>query len=142
MLAALAIGSNNRLVAIDPIRWSERVQGFALVATVALYVVSCIAGPGAGPIAAVGAACGMAVVGGLSWRFNAIPWREIATWTVPIMAWNLAIFEIRPPLALGILALLLGALWVGLFACWSPIVPWWYRSVLRRPFPYLAVIHE
>ena len=123
-------------MAIDPIRWSERLQGLALVVALGLYFASCIAGPGAGPVATVGAASGMAVVGGLSWRFSSVPWREIATWTVPVVAWNLAIFELRPPFALGVLAVLLGALWVALFACWSPFVPWWYRSVLRRPFPF------
>jgi hypothetical protein len=79
----------------------------------------------------------MAVVGGLSWRFNSLPWREIAIWTVPTVAWNLAIFELQPPLVLGVLALLIGAVWVGLFACWSPFVPWWYGSVLRRTFPFV-----
>jgi hypothetical protein len=127
-------------VAIDPIRWSERSQGLALVIVLALYFVSCFAGPGAGPIAMVLAAGGLAVVGGLSWRFSEMPWREIASWTVPIIAWNLAILELRPPLSISLLALLPGGLWVGLFACWSPFVPWWYRSILRRPFPFVEVV--
>lgn len=121
-------------MAMDPIRWSERSQGLALVVVLAPYLGSCIAGPGAGPIATVGAAGGLAVAGGLSWRFNQLPWRDIASWTMPIIVWNLVIFELRPPLALGVLALLPGGLWVGLFACCSPFVPWWYRSVLRKPF--------
>src|SRR5205085_11357841 len=90
----------------------------------------------AGPSAEVGAAGGLAVAGGLSWRFNSIPWREIASWTVPIVVWNLTIFELQPPFALGVVALILGGLWVGLFACWSPFVPWWYSMVLRRPVPF------
>ena len=114
------------------------MQGLALLVSIGLYFASCVAGPAAGPIATVGAAGGMAVVGGLSWRFNSMPWRDIATWTTPLMAWNLAIFTLQPPLAIGVLAILLGALWVGLFACWSPFVPWWYRSVLRKLFPFMG----
>jgi len=129
-------------VAIDPARWSERLQGLALVVALGLYAASCIAGPSAGRIAEVGAAGGMAVVGGLSWRFNSMPWREIAIWTVPIVAWNLTIFELQPPFAIGVVALMLGGLWLGLFACWSPFVPWWYRTVLRRPFPFVHHVEQ
>ena len=74
----------------------------------------------------------MAVLGALRWRYQAMPWRDIASWTLPLVVWMTLLVVVRPTplLALGGLGIAGG--WLGLFACWSPVVPWWYRVELRK----------
>jgi hypothetical protein len=120
-------------VRLDPTHWSERSQGAALLAVTALYFAAAVVGPDGGPVVKTWYAAALGIFGGLVWRYRAMPWRDIASWTIPLVAWMAAAVIIAPGPILAFVALALAGGWLGLFACWTPFVPWWYRSVLHKP---------
>jgi hypothetical protein len=72
---------------LDPVQWSERQQNVVLLVVFATYVLSGVVGRSGGPVVLGWFAAALGVLGGLTWRYQAIPWRDIASWTVPLIAW-------------------------------------------------------
>jgi hypothetical protein len=120
---------------LDPVQWSARQQNVVLLVVFATYVLSAVIGRPGGPLVLGWFAVALGVLGGLTWRYNAMPWRDIASWTVPLIAWMTGVVVVRPAPIPAIVAFLLGCAWFAIFASWLPFVGWWYRSVLRKPFP-------
>jgi hypothetical protein len=78
---------------------------------------------------------GLGSIGALIWRGDAIPWRDIASWTVPLavliaVAW----WWVRFPLVY-IVGEGLAVAWLASFIFWLRPVGWWYRRILRKPVP-------
>jgi len=127
-------------VKLDPARWSERSQGAAPLFVIALWLALPVAvylGFEHSPLVRAWVAVGLGVFGGLYWRTLLLPWTDIASWTIPLVAWMAGLVVLNPevpPLA-GFLALLAGTVFFSLFVSGSPFIQWWYRSVLRKPIP-------
>jgi hypothetical protein len=105
-------------VRLDPARWSERSQGFAKTPLVPGWL-----------------AVALGAFGALYWRTLGIPWGDIASWTIPLTLWMATVLTVPPPLPWGLLGWIAGSVWFSLFVAGTPFVPWWYRSVLHKPFP-------
>ena len=122
---------------VDPARWSERSQGIGMLAVIALYLAA-IAGSffglGREPIVRGWLVVSFGTLGALYWRALGIPWRDIASWTIPLTVW-MAASAVAPPVPWGFLVWVAGSLWFSLFLVGTPLTPWWYRSVLRKPVP-------
>jgi hypothetical protein len=120
-------------MSLDPVHWPPRVQVVALLLVVITWLLASAAGPAVGPVAYWWYAVAHGVFGALSWRYRELPWRDIASWTIPLLVWMAALVVVPPEPLLALVGLLIAGGWLGLFACWSPVVPWWYATVLRRP---------
>jgi hypothetical protein len=125
----------DRSMRLDPAQWSERLQTVVLLVVFATYGLSAMVGPRGGPVVMGWFAAALGVLGGLTWRYSAVPWREIASWTLPLTAWMVGLVYYMPARIPAIAAFLLACVWFALFVSWSPLVGWWYRSVLRKPLP-------
>ena len=116
---------------LDPARWPARWQGVALVALFASYIVAAVAGPRGGTVASASFVVAPTVFGALCWRYSAMPWRHIASWTIPLLVWMAGLALIRPAPLPAFVGLALAGGWLGLIACWTPFVRWWYRFALH-----------
>ena len=117
---------------LDPVHWPARLQGTALLLVFVLYVLASVVGPRGGTEVSGWYAIAPALFGALSWRCRGVPWRDIASWTIPLLVWMAAFVIARPGPLLGVGGLVVGSAWLALFVCVSPLVPWWYRVVLRK----------
>lgn len=123
---------------LDPAHWSERSQGIASLGVIALYLAAVVGSFfdfGPEPLVAGWLVLAFGAFGALYWRGLRIPWADIASWTVPLTLWMAAAVAILPPLPWGFVGWIAGSVWFSLFAAGTPFVLWWYRSVLRKPFP-------
>jgi hypothetical protein len=123
---------------LDPARWSERSQGIALLAVIAMFLGVIVGGFFGFGRDAVLPAClvvSLGAFGALYWRTLGVPWGDIASWTVPLTIWMAAVVAVPPPLPWGILGWVAGCAWFSLFVAGTPVIPWWYGAVLRKPFP-------
>jgi hypothetical protein len=120
----------------DPATWRQSIRVPILGALIVLMAVTIALGQRSG-IATVVAAVIPAVVGGSIWRFDRLPWIDIVSWTVPLMVWSAAVVSILP--SLGPAGWIFGGIsvagWEYAFIFWTPVTRWWYRSVLRKPYP-------
>lgn len=117
-------------------------------AIVGLLSVGAITGALHGTVGGVLVAVGFGAVGALVWRADSLPWRDIASWTIPLTAWiAVAWFALSSEvayLAAGAVAIV----WLASFIFWLVPVRWWYRWVLRKGLPYgnrsrgAAQLHE
>jgi hypothetical protein len=117
------------------------MQGVALLLAFVMFVLASAVGPAGGPVVSGWFALAPAAFGALSWRYQAVPWRDIASWTIPLVAWMAALVAIFPTPVLALVGLLIASTWLSLFACWSPVVPWWYAKILRRPIASIGTSH-
>jgi hypothetical protein len=125
-------------VRLDPARWSRRSQGLAFSVVIALYlaaVASSFLGFGREPLIAGWLAAAFGTFGALYWRTLRIAWSDIASWTVPLTLWMAVVVAVLPPRPWGFLGWIAGSVWFSLFVAGTPFIPWWYRSVLHKPFP-------
>jgi hypothetical protein len=121
----------------DPGRWSERSQVSLMLAVLVLWLAACLVGfDRGGPVLRGFVAAGLGIFGTLYWRYEALPWRDAASWTIPLTVWMAIVMIARPSPVFGVLAFAVGGGWLGLFSCWTPVVPWWYRWVSRKPYPF------
>jgi hypothetical protein len=74
------------------------------------------------------------IIGALVWRFDAIAWLDIASWTVPLTAVFAGAWLLPPPILPTVVAGCAG-LWMVSFVFWLPPTRWWYRHVLRKSIP-------
>lgn len=134
---------------MDPASWPEPIRmpilGGLIVLMIATVVLDAssdlalIVGPIVPPL-----------VGGLIWRFDRLPWIDVLSWTVPLALWIAVAWMILP--GLGLLGSIAGgvsvAAWISAFIFWTRVARWWYRAVLRKPYPWPAAtrsardIHE
>ena len=114
-------------MALDPARWPARWQGMVLAIVVASYFLAAVLGS-AWIVAA------LPLFGVLVWRYQSMPWREIATWTIPLFLWMAGLVLIRPAPLAGLVGLGVAGGWLALFTCRTPLVRWWYRFVLRTAY--------
>jgi|GEM_PF-5664556 hypothetical protein len=123
-------------MSFDPALWRESFRGPILGALVAVMAVTIALSPRS-VVAVVVAAVIPAVVGGSIWRFDHLSWTDILSWTAPLAVWSAAVISILP--SLGSVGWILGGIsvagWVYAFVFWTPVTGWWYRSVLRKPYP-------
>jgi hypothetical protein len=118
----------------DPARWPESAKLPALGLLIVLTGLVWIAGTptSIGPALTVWLAVAPGVAGAMLWRFDRVPLIDILTWTVPMTIWIAgALLLIRAPVR-WFVAFTPAGLWLAAFAFWTPVVGWWYRSVLRR----------
>jgi hypothetical protein len=121
---------------LDPSRWPESIQFPILGALIALLGLAFWLAPRSVP-GAILTAVVPAVVGGLIWRFDGLPWTDILSWTVPLVAWIAVALAIAPRVGLAgwILGGLSVAAWFWAFIFWTRVTRWWYQWVLRKPYP-------
>ena len=79
---------------------------------------------------------GLVLVGALIWRFDHLPWIDIASWTLPMAVWLVAALWIIDSPVRWLVAETSAAVWLLAFIFWTGVTRWWYRRVLRKPFPY------
>jgi len=123
---------------IDPASWSDRLQGLALVVAILSWLAACLVPHARVAPSDLWVVMGLGAVGALSWRFEAVPWRDIASWTLPLTVWVAIVVIVDPTPLVGALGFMIGGGWLGLFACWSPFAQWWYRAALRKPYPFAS----
>ena len=120
---------------LDPARWPEWVLWPVLV-SVALSAFACQAiGPARGPAGFAWTLVAPAIGGALIWRADAVPWADIASWTLAMTAWIVLALLVVPGPVRFIVAFSGAMLWLLVFIFWLPPVGWWYRHVLRRSMP-------
>jgi len=120
---------------LDPARWRGDTALVVPVTIVGLLAVGSITGAVHGAVGDALLAAAVGAFGAVIWRSDAIPWVDIASWTVPLavlflIAW---VFLADVP---NLIAGLLLAGWLASFIFWLSPVRWWYRWVLRKDLPY------
>ena len=120
---------------LDPARWRGDRVLIVSAAIAGLLTVGSLTGALHGTVGGALLATGVGAVGAVIWRSDAIPWVDIASWTVPLavlllIAW---VFLADVPYLIAGLAL---AGWLASFIFWLPPVRWWYRWVLRKDLPF------
>ena len=113
----------------------ERVVAYAALAIVLAYLATIAFGPRDSPIATAFIVVAMPIVGFLGWSLMGAPVLETASWAIPLLIWDGAIYLLRPPDPIALLGFIAGAIWFAVFFSWSPVVEWWYARVLRRDLP-------
>lgn len=115
---------------------------------VGLLAVGSLTGALHGAVGGILLAAGVGAFGAIIWRADAIPWRDIASWTIPLVAWMaVASFVLRSDVAY-LVAGAAAIVWLVSFMFWLAPVRWWYRWVLRKDLPYgnrsrgAAQLHE
>lgn len=133
---------------LDPMRRRVDSTMALVVAIMGSLGVAALTGALHGAVGGVLFAAAPGAVGAIIWRANAIPWRDIASWTIPLVAWMAAAWFALPS---GVAYLVAGAVaivWQASFIFWLAPVRWWYRWVLRKEFPFsnrrrgAAQLHE
>jgi hypothetical protein len=122
---------------LDPARWPALLQWVVLGALVGLAALSVILGAGRvlGPIGSAALLVLPGLIGGLIWRYSAVPWRDIASWTVPLTIWVLVAPMVVAATVRWLFVATPATIWLAVFVFWLPPVRWWYRVVLRKPYP-------
>ena len=125
-----------RAVTLDPEKWRESIRIPILGFLVVLMIFAVWLGPRSA-LAVIAVSVIPAVVGGLIWRFDGLPWVDILSWTVPLAAWVAVAASILP--GWGAVGWILGGLsvwaWLYAFMEWTRVTQWWYRWLLRKPYP-------
>ena len=120
----------------DPATWRESIR-VAILGGLMVCLVLVFAAAPRSPIATVATAVIPAVIGGLIWRFDRLPWADILSWTVPLGLWTAVALAVLP--RLGPPGWIAGGLsvaaWFSAFIFWTSVTKWWYRVVLRKPYP-------
>jgi hypothetical protein len=119
---------------LDPARWSDRELAAALATIMGTLLVVTLTGNLHGMLGGLAIGVAIATFGAVIWRSDAIPWVDIASWTVPLAALFLIAWVFLADVPYLIAGLLLAA-WLASFIFWLPPVRWWYRWVLRRGGP-------
>jgi hypothetical protein len=114
---------------------SRRARAWVALAVLIAYAGAILAGPRDWVIVTAFVVTAMPIVGILGWSLVGASLRDGASWTMPLLIWNGAIYVIRPPDLVAAAGFALGAIWLGAFFSWSPLVPWWYEHVLHQPEP-------
>lgn len=114
---------------------SPRARAYAILTIVAVYLGAIAFEPRDSPIATSVVAAALPLAGILGWRLSGASVRDAASWAGPLVVWNVAILVFRPTELVSVVGLTAGALWLAAFFSWSPVVPWWYEHVLRKPEP-------
>ena len=121
---------------LDPARWPTPVRLTILGLLLVLVAAAVFLDPRS-TVATMGVLLVPAIVGGLIWRFDGLPWIDIASWTLPLVLWTAILESILP----RSVSLLVGGVtvggWVYAFIFWTRVTRWWYRWLLRKPFPGL-----
>lgn len=119
-----------RLPYLDPTRWPEWVKWtMPFVILVGMWVVPSPFGVIVGP----------SLIGALIWRYGRRTLNEILSWPLPLVALTAIGWWLLPASLGWARSVLLGVPVCGLlyaFMFWTRPTRWWYRWVLRRPFPY------
>ena len=113
----------------------QRVVAYAALAVLVVYLVAIFLGPRDSQVVTAFVVLAMPIVGILGWSLVGASVLESASWTVPLAAWQGAIYTFRPSDPVAVIGFVAGAIWFGAFFAWSPLVPWWYAYVLRTPEP-------
>jgi len=120
---------------LDLARWRGDRVLIVPLAIFGLLAVGSLTGALHGAVGGALLAIGVGAAGAVIWRSDAIPWVDIASWTVPLatlllIAW---VFLTDVPYLIAGLSL---AGWLASSIFWLPPVRWWYRWVLRKGLPY------
>ncbi len=121
---------------LDPETWPDPVQVRALWISMAGLVIAgwLLAGT---PLHILPLAAFPIVFGGLIWRFDGLPWIDIASWTLPATL-SVAVANLMIPLPATVVATgAVMAAWIYGFIFWTRVTHWWYERVLRKPYPPL-----
>ena len=71
------------------------------------------------------------LIGGLVWRYDGLPWTDIASWTLPA-ALLVAVIMVTIPLTISALVGIVPvAAWLYGFMFWTRVARWWYERVLE-----------
>jgi hypothetical protein len=119
----------------DPARWPEPWVTVVVLTIAGSIVIGISTGLLSGPVGGIlfGGACGTA--GALIWRADAIPWGDIASWTIPLAVWiAVAWIAVESDVAY-LIAGAAAVVWFACFIFWLPPVRWWYRRILRKDVP-------
>ena len=120
----------------DPARWPDRLQNAALAIWLIVTTLTWVIGPSTlGSIGALWLIIAPGTLGALIWRFDRLPWWDIATWTVAMTAWILVVLVILDAPGRWVIAYTPALLWTAAFVFWLPPVRLWYRFVIRKPMP-------
>jgi hypothetical protein len=117
-------------------------------AIIGLLAVGSLTGALHGAVGGALLAAALGAVGAVVWRADAIPWRDIASWTIPLVAWVAVAWFALGSEALYLFAGAVAIVWLASFMFWLAPVRWWYRWVLRKDLPYgnrsrgAAQLHE
>ena len=120
---------------LDPAGWPDRVQSGVLVGLFVVVIASpwLLADTGAGRVIVT---VGPGLAGALIWRYDDVPWPDIASWTLALTAWLAAAYLLLPPVIGGVVAGISAVVWLWTFIFWMAPTRWWYRFVLRKSGPH------
>ena len=119
---------------LDPARWPDPLRLAVLGAAVAVFALSAWVAP-TSALAIVAVLLVPPLVGGLIWRFDGLPWIDIASWTLPLAGWLAINVWIVPGSVHWVIGGISVAAWLYAFIFWTGVTRWWYRWLLRKPFP-------
>lgn len=123
-------------MALDPANWRDSVQVRVLwVCIAALAILFWLLAKS--PLWFLPVALWPVLIGGLTWRYDALPWTDIASWTLPAALWVVMILVTIPLPVAAVVAVVPVSAWLYAFMFWTRVTNWWYQRVLRKPHPSL-----
>lgn len=123
-------------MALDPAGWPDSVQTRILwISAAGILIAFWLLARS--PLWFLPLALWPVVVGGLVWRYDGLPWTDIASWTLPAAFWVTVIMVTIPLPVSAVLGTVPVAAWLFGFMFWTRVTNWWYARVLRKPYPSL-----
>ena len=120
---------------IDPARWRDPWMEVVVFGIVGSMSFGAVTGFIQGPVGAVLMGAGFGSIGALIWRADEVPWRDIASWTIPLAVWVTVAWVALPSAVAYLIAEGFAAVWLVTFMFWLAPVSWWYRWILRKDVP-------
>jgi hypothetical protein len=120
---------------IDPVRWPDPWVEVVVFTILGSMLVGAATGSIHGRAGGLLIGAAIASIGALIWRADAIAWRDIASWTVPLAVWVAVAWVAAPSDTAYVLAGGFAVVWLTTFIFWLAPVRWWYRWILRKDVP-------